>query len=95
MTVLFGVDANGDAPAFPGDNDKEVTGDIGEVPCEDIEGFTGDTACLCTDMFVFDGDVASVTFAAASCCEASNLLEIVLIHLVYFPAASLTDLVYC
>ena len=84
LTGLFGEDANGDAPGFPGGKDKEVTGDIGEVPCEDIERFTGDTACLCTDMLVFDGDVASVTFAAASCCEASNLLEIVLIHLGLF-----------
>ena len=84
LTDLLGDDANGDTPAFAGDKDKEATGDIGEVPCEDIEGFKGDTACLCTDMFVLDGDVASVTFAAASCCEASNLLEIVLIHLGLF-----------
>ena len=82
FTGLFGVVAKGDDVGLPGDRLSGATGDMGDVPCEDITGLVEGVDCLCTDMSGLDGDsAASVTFAAASCCDANNLLEMVLIHL--------------
>lgn len=84
LTGLLGVVAKGDdaddEPGFAGDRVSDVTDDMGDVPCDDIDGLTDVVICLFIDMLGLEGDppAASVTLAAACCC---SLWEIVLIHL--------------